>query len=102
MKLAKEFDVDKEINLIKEDMLQFLERTSQTFDIIFADPPYEYKHYHEIIEIVFRKNLLKPDGLLILEHGKFTDLSAAPHYQYSRTYGNVIFSFFENIQDDEG
>lgn len=38
---------------------------------------------------------LKPQGILIVEHGKETDFSDMPHFQTVRNYGGVQFSFFE-------
>jgi len=38
------------------------------FDIIFVDPPYNYDVYEKILEKVQELNLLKENGLIILEH----------------------------------
>lgn len=45
--------------------------------------------------LVFENQLLKPDGLLILEHSKAISFDEHPHFQKMRKYGNVHFSFFE-------
>ncbi len=96
MDLSKDFEVTEQLNTIKEDILKFLERTTQKFDLIFADPPYEYKHHARIAEIVFERKLLNEGGLLIIEHGKFTHLENEKHFDFSRKFGNVVFSFFED------
>jgi hypothetical protein len=38
---------------------------------------------------------LKPGGILIVEHGKKTDLSAHRNFEEHRHYGKVNFSFFK-------
>ena len=38
--------------------------------ILFADPPYELKELETIPDLIFKNNLLKEDGLFVLEHGK--------------------------------
>ena len=38
------------------------------FDLIFVDPPYDYDVYEKILEKVSTLNLLKQNGLIILEH----------------------------------
>ena len=38
------------------------------FDLIFIDPPYDYNVYEKILEKVITLNLLKDNGLIILEH----------------------------------
>lgn len=93
-KNAVEFGIDDQIETIKSDILQYLKKTDKKFDLIFADPPYEYKFHAEIALIVFERNLLTENGLLIIEHGRHTKLEEITHFDLSRTYGNVHFSFF--------
>jgi 16S rRNA G966 N2-methylase RsmD len=44
--------------------------------------------------MVFERELLKEDGLLIIEHGRHTKMENDPHFELVRQYGNVYFSFF--------
>lgn len=92
--LAKSFEVTSQIQVVHSDVVKFLEKTSEKFDLIFADPPYEVKFHADIVRLVFERELLTGNGLLIIEHGKRTDLSQLPNYELSRGYGNVVFSFF--------
>jgi 16S rRNA (guanine966-N2)-methyltransferase len=80
---------------VKSDVFAFLNRCHQTFDLIFADPPYNLQHISDIHRSTFEKNLLKPNGWLIIEHGKDTELSQMEHFLEKRTYGNVNFSIFK-------
>lgn len=93
-KTAKQFDVANNLTTIKSDILTFLENCSQQFDLIFADPPYEYKDHTSIARIVFEKQLLTENGMLIIEHGRHTKLDELTNFEKTRTYGNVYFSFF--------
>ena len=88
------------IEPIKADIFSFLDRTTEKFDIIFADPPYAMDQidFEKIAQSVFTKDLLLEDGLLIIEHAKQTDLSYLPHFKNSRKYGGSVFSFFGNIE----
>ncbi|WP_242135131.1 RsmD family RNA methyltransferase [Aestuariivivens marinum] len=92
---ANNFDMP--IETIKSDVFKFLEKTSLQHDIIFADPPYNFSEaqFACIPEIVFKNNLLKDNGLLIIEHSKQTNLSQVSNYSYSKNYGGSVFSFFE-------
>lgn len=92
--LAREFEMTDKIQVVHYDILKYLEKLTDSFDLVFADPPYDYKFHNDIVRLVFEKKLLNEGGLLIVEHGKRTDLSELPHFELSRTYGNVIFSFF--------
>lgn len=93
--MVHELGCDSEIKVVKADILKFLDQSQSKFDIIFADPPYAFKHYDLIVEKVFERGLLETDGLLIIEHGKETSLESLPHFLFSRKYGNVHFSFFQ-------
>ena len=42
----------------------------EQFDFIFADPPYELKGLETLPDLIFENNLLKEEGLFVLEHGK--------------------------------
>lgn len=88
------------IQVIKSDVFKYLEKTNLQANIIFADPPYGLADdlFAKIPELVFEKNLLLEDGLLIVEHSKHTDLSKLPNFSYSKSYGGNMFSFFEHVE----
>jgi 16S rRNA (guanine(966)-N(2))-methyltransferase RsmD len=92
---AKEFGMS--ITTYKEDVFKFLEHTNQSYDIIFADPPYDldFSAFVELVEIIFDNQLLNQDGLLIVEHSKHTDLSKTERFDQQKSYGGNCFSFFE-------
>jgi 16S rRNA (guanine(966)-N(2))-methyltransferase RsmD len=94
-KVIRELGCEKDINIVKSDIVKYIESCNSSFDIIFADPPYAYKEYEKLIETVFERNLLNENGILIIEHGKETDLSDKTHFDILRKYGNVWFSFFK-------
>lgn len=91
-------ELDLEINTYKSDVFKFIEKTNQKFDVIFADPPYDFEveKFEKIVSTVFEKNLLNEDGILVLEHSKHTDLTENKHLSYQKKYGGNMFSFFES------
>jgi 16S rRNA (guanine966-N2)-methyltransferase len=84
----------KNARVIRDDAFRFIKFTKYKFDIIFADPPYDFPYIAEIIPAVTQSELLQPDGLLILEHSKDQNFSHTPFYKETRQYGKVNFSFF--------
>lgn len=38
------------------------------FDIVFADPPYKSSLAKTVVQLVAKKRILKPDGILLVEH----------------------------------
>ncbi len=100
-KTAKEFDFD--ITALKSDVFKFLEKHTGNYDIIFADPPYSMtqNEFEKIIELIFENELLDEEGMLVVEHSKYTKLNHMAHYSFQKNYGGSVFSFFEFERDDE-
>ncbi len=88
--------LDLGIQVVRSDAFTFLERSARTYDLIFADPPYEMApdKFLDLVNTVFERKILDPEGMLIVEHGKNTDLSGHSYYLRSRKYGSNVFSFF--------
>ena len=80
--------------LIRGDVFKFLKTCRQSFDFIFADPPYALRELPQIPNLILESTLLRPDGLLVFEHGKDHDFSQHPRFVEHRQYGSVNFSIF--------
>lgn len=89
-------ELELPITTIKSDVIKYLSNCSRKFDIIFADPPYDFEvvQLEELAESVLKNKLLNDDGMLILEHKKQTDLSQLDNFKEARRYGDSVFSFF--------
>ena len=92
-KIMKEVQTDKCLP-IRGDVFKFINGSHEQFDFIFADPPYELKELETIPDLVFENNMLKENGLFVLEHGKKNNFEDNPHFIERRVYGSVNFSFF--------
>ncbi len=95
-KITKDFDFP--IIAIKKEALKFLSTTNNSYDIIFADPPYDIDkaQLDKLIETVFERKLLLDDGFLIVEHVKAYTFDTYANFDFSRKYGLTVFSFFKN------
>ncbi|TFF39294.1 16S rRNA (guanine(966)-N(2))-methyltransferase RsmD [Mucilaginibacter psychrotolerans] len=83
-----------QIQTFKADVFKYLDMESEQYDLVFADPPYDLNKIPEIPKIVFDKQLLKPGGLLIVEHQSLQNLSNHKAFVEQRKYGHSSFSFF--------
>ena len=92
-KISEELEMD--IDCIHSDSLRFLNKMNdiEKFDIIFADPPYNYTNYDDIIEITMSKNILKKGGIVVLEHDN-KQIFEQENVE-TRKYGTVHFSIFQ-------
>ena len=100
-KVAKELKTS-DLNLIRGDVFRYIQSVpSESFDFIFADPPYALKELPDIPDLIFQYHLLKPEGIFVLEHGKGLSFESHPCFSEHRHYGSVNFSFFR-AREPEG
>lgn len=96
-KVAQELG-EKSLHLVRGDALKFIEGSGRSFDLVFADPPYNMPGFAEIASKVMNSNLLKPGAYFILEHNKEHDFSELPGFVRHRNYGSVNFSIFQQAE----
>ena len=94
-KTSKELDIN--ISAIKSDVINFLKKTEKTSDIIFSDPPYSFNetYLNTMIELIFSKNLINQDGILIIEHSKDISLELSKYFFKKKRYGSCYFTFLK-------
>jgi 16S rRNA (guanine(966)-N(2))-methyltransferase RsmD len=86
-----------QIKTYREDVFKYLSIETEQYDLIFADPPYDLNRIPDLPKVIFEKNLLKTDGLLIVEHQSLQNLSNHPAFVEQRKYGHSSFSFFRSV-----
>lgn len=90
---AQKIGLDQ-IHTVTEDVLHFIKNCPAQYTIVFADPPYEMANQEDIIALIFEKELVKKNGMLIWEHHKNLNFKNLKHYSETRNYGDSAFSFF--------
>jgi 16S rRNA (guanine966-N2)-methyltransferase len=78
--------------------LGFLEKSGLLFDVIFMDPPYGQGMARKTLELLARRNLMKPDGVVVVECDRAEILSSPAGFQAQgekRVYGRTTVYFFE-------
>ncbi|MBM3186240.1 MAG: 16S rRNA (guanine(966)-N(2))-methyltransferase RsmD [Bacteroidetes bacterium] len=93
----KQLGIDAQMNCYKSDCIVYCKNAPEKFDIIFSDPPFHLKFHEQLVQQIFDKQLLNENGILIIEHGKQTKLENLKGFKFCRNFGNVYFSFFEQI-----
>lgn len=78
---------------LKSDAFSYLRKCTGRFDFIFADPPYALPSLSELPGLVLARQLLKEDGIFILEHARQTTLPPEGLFD-RREYGQSVFSFY--------
>ena len=87
------------VSIVKGDAFKYIERSAKdglTYDVIFADPPYDHKGMGSLPDLILKNNLLNQEGQLIIEHDSKTSFDKHPYLRDHRTYGGCHFSFFSS------
>ena len=90
---AEKLKVNNHI-LLRRDVFRFLKTCKKQYDFIFADPPYALRDLEKLPQLVLESNILTPQGLFVLEHGKANNFENNPLFLEHREYGSVNFSVF--------
>lgn len=101
---------NKNLIVIKDDLQRpsFLKKLPvdivPQFDIIFADPPYEKDFSTPILQFINEHQILKPDGLLVIEE-RYNIILPKKLLRLElidiRKYGEACFSFYQNIDSEK-
>ena len=94
MHKVKDLLGDPTLKIVKADVFKFISTCRESFDFIFADPPYDHPRFGEIPVLVLESRLVKPGTLFIMEHSSSFDFSSLNFFLEHRNYGSVNFSIF--------
>lgn len=81
--------------VVRANAFLYIKAVKKQFDVIFADAPYDIEGSETLPDMVFGHDILKDDGVFILEHSKNLRFDSHEFFAESRSYGSVQFSFFK-------
>ncbi len=79
----------------------FIQKSKISFDIIYCDPPFPYKHHLNLLEKISDSAVLKEGGQLILHRPaekEMPDTVRALNRQDKRIYGRSVVDFYVKRQ----
>ena len=76
-------------------------KNGESFDVIFADPPYGLGWGAELPKLIYKHSeVLSPNGTLIFEHSEKEDADDIPGWEREeRTYGGTVLTFYKRSVD---
>ena len=89
------------MQVVHHNVFDFLGICTKQFDLVFADPPYALDGLDTLPDKVLGAGFLAPDGWFILEHGADHDFASRQGFVKEKKYGNVHFSFFKKVLDNQ-
>jgi 16S rRNA (guanine966-N2)-methyltransferase len=86
------------LSLLQINALDYLKKGSETFDIIFLDPPYALNYLSPCLELIFQSQILVPGGLVFVESSSPIDINPDHWKQLKlKQAGQVIYGLFEKV-----
>jgi 16S rRNA (guanine966-N2)-methyltransferase len=82
------------VKAVKMDVFKYMLMCKEQHDFIFAGPPYALTSIDDLPKYVFQQNLLKPEGIFVLEHTPRNDYQQHPNFYRIKNYGTTVFTFF--------
>lgn len=80
----------------------FVARTTDRYDLIYLDPPFAYRHKSDLLRRIVTRNLLEPDGRLLIHHPAEETLPTAVTDQViqddERRYGRSMVRFYRAVR----
>tara|TARA_B110000196_G_scaffold308333_1_gene308856 strand:+ start:103 stop:666 length:564 start_codon:yes stop_codon:yes gene_type:complete len=100
-KNIEKLKVEKKVKIFFDDVFSFAKKINildSRFDLIFCDPPFKDNNLEKLIELIYNKNLLQKDGILIIHRNKTIKESLPKYFNIidERIYGisKIIFGKF--------
>lgn len=79
--------------------LEQLKRQGETFQLIFADPPYRERVTSELLEALTAASVVAPEGIVLIEHDH-RETAPENHAGFSRSderrFGDTVVSFYRH------
>lgn len=92
--------INENANVVKTSCEKFLISTTNKFDIIFIDPPYEKysEKINDIVKLIIDNDLLNEDGYIIIEldSKKQLEFDNCETFKFKK-YGKSSFSFVRKV-----
>lgn len=93
---------DTVLRLIRGDVFRFIAKCPQSYDIVFADPPYDHPRFAEIPRLILDSRMVSDGTLVIVEHNRNHDFTDLPGFIRHLSYGSVNFSIFRTMENGRG
>ena len=100
-KNIKKLRVKNKVKIFFSDIFEVIEKekiSESKFDLIFCDPPFKDINIEKLINLIFNKNLMNKNGIIVLHRDKNTDEKFPDYLKLidERTYGisKIIFGKF--------
>ncbi|MDD2404826.1 MAG: 16S rRNA (guanine(966)-N(2))-methyltransferase RsmD [Sphaerochaetaceae bacterium] len=92
--------VEEPITLFVTSAQRFIHQAKQTYDIVYADPPFPFAHKVTLVELIAMKQVVNEKGLFIIhypaeERKQWPDQIGDLIFYDERAYGRSLVRFYQ-------
>ncbi len=94
------------VNVVNEEVLAAMPRLNDVFELVYADPPYDYDRYGDLVTTIDERLKLRNGALVAIEHRRLRGgqtLLPLPLRKLKETrtadYGEVSMTFFTKAEN---
>ena len=95
--------VESNISLKMMNVQRYIDLAKESFDLIYADPPFIFSKKQELIEKIGRSRLIKDDTVIMIHHPSsdtWGETAGNLECYDVRKYGGSIVRFFKKIKSN--
>ena len=82
----KKSGFEKTSEIVKEDSLKWLQKSSKSLDLVLLDPPYSFKNWSKLLDAILQKQ----PGIVVIESNREIDPGPNWHVDSIRQYGSSV------------
>ena len=83
-----------ESRIVQSDVVRFLERCTEPFDVAFVDPPYDFQAWDDVLARLDAR-------LAVLESGRALELDARWRTTRQKRYGDTVVTVVVQVRADD-
>ncbi len=85
------------VDILSDDALRYVRSTSESFALVFADPPYAFEDTPSIPTEIFSRKIVQAGGYLLIEHAATVRFAASSLYTTGpeKKFGRTHVTFFQ-------
>jgi len=90
-----------DVEIVTMDSIAFVAQEQGEYDLVFADPPYDYERTKDLPGLIFARMLVGRHGFLVVEHSPECTFSDTTRYCVGpeRRFGRTRVTFFRGTSN---
>ena len=94
--------INEDARFVCSDYETFLKTEKGKYDLIIIDPPYASGYYNNALKLIYEKDLLSDDGIIVCEHDKQLE-NLADYFEVfdEKRYGTIFVTYMRKFKGEE-